>query len=1049
MLSYRSRRSRSCPTAPAGPTAPSGSMVRASPAGAQAAAPAAVARLARLSPSAVLAVPAVIAAPASLARWAVPASLARWAVPASLARRAAPVLFLIGALPGLAAPPPATGAMPGPRPLSAAERQGVQLAAEYLVGGAAAWWPELARTSWLRGLGREAAIAEIEVRAGTPAGSHWRLQAAPAEFADHGAVFTVELPSGADDTLLLMLAAEDGGWKIDSLRISAERGRGGAGSGSEPGEGAGATASRWSFASLLARYRKALAVILAAAGMLAVTVAKIWQSRRRRATRPVVAAGRASFAMAPPARSPGAVALGAAGVVLLALAAAAAAGLAGGGAGSVGGGAGPAGGGASSAGGSAGSADASGPLSDDTGGGEAAPAGAVAMPWPEHATLRALLPLRRALTAPVGGTPDTSLDALAAAAGGDAAATEVALLWRAQHRLDRGDLAGAESLLRGLPVPAAAPLAELLRARLALLRLQQVETGLAYERALATGVANEGLMIEAVEALYILGFEDTAKRYLNELAALGARNAEAYYGLADLALIDDRKVDAHRDFRIAWRLRPIARAELLSQPLSAFMLQDRDLRHLLSLGTYAEPLGACRDLPPRALVLPPGFRARLLGEELRLSAGDSEVWVPGGCDLAPAGTAQEGATTWQEERATAALARIPELRRVAGTAGALAQPVLRRQTEEAAAALAERQRWPELIAITEGLAQPAAILPNRLARLRAVALTRAGRKPEARQLLVRLALGDKASKRADPGALYQLANLLEQEGEFDQALRLVGKANSELPSPPGGDRILQLTLEKRLAVSMEQLRSPHFIVSYPLSRGPAFAQEAMHVLESERERLQKWIPLPAGGGAPIEVRLLPFQDFELGFSQGGDVLGLYDGVVRVPLGSLRVFSPFAVSILSHELAHAMIAQRTNDRAPHWFHEGLAQHIEMSEEGRVNPIADYRSTDRLLAFPLLEPALQSFSSAVWVGAAYDEALWTLNYVEARYGVAGIHRLLDAFRAGQTTPEALAGALGTPVARFDQDLWTWCTTQAPRAWRVEVVRYDGGEKKPREL
>ncbi|HXO42040.1 MAG TPA: hypothetical protein VN999_11350, partial [Thermoanaerobaculia bacterium] len=310
-------------------------------------------------------------------------------------------------------------------------------------------------------------------------------------------------------------------------------------------------------------------------------------------------------------------------------------------------------------------------------------------------------------------------------------------------------------------------------------------------------------------------------------------------------------------------------------------------------------------------------------------------------------------------------------------------------------------------------------------------------------------LGDKASKRADPGALYQLARLLEQEGQFDKAIGLVVKANAQLPSPPGGDRLLQLTLEKRLAASMEQLKSPHFVVSYPLSRGPAFGQEAMRILEAERVRLQKWIPLPPGGGAPIEVRMLPFEDFELGYARGGDVLGLYDGIVRVPLGSLRTFMPFAVSLMTHELAHAMIAQRTGDRAPHWFHEGLAQHVEMQEEGHLNTIADYRAGDSLLSFPLIEPALQSFSSAVWVSAAYDEALWTINYIEARYGVGGIHRLMDGFRAGQTTNEALAAAFGTPVGRFDQDVWAWCTSQAPRAWRTAVVRYDGGEAKPREF
>jgi tetratricopeptide (TPR) repeat protein len=956
-------------------------------------------------------------------------------------RRALAALVTLTAV--LALPVPARAAAQpaaGPRPLTAAERQGVQLATQYLAGGAAAWWPELARGSWLRALGREAALAEIEIRAGPPAGSHWTLQAAPADFAAHGAAFTIVFPSGADDTLLLDMAEEGGAWRIDSLRVSAEPGSGAvgtpAGAAAAVSAGSGAGGAALGGARGAPPWLRLLPVVLLAASGVAAIAAGLWLARRRRqAGRMARVAGRTSFAVAPPERAYGAMALGAAGCVLLALAAVAGLGLV---------------------------RDRE-PAGREAAAGVAASATGSAGGGSEHPHLGTLLPLRRALTAlatPPGGAVapvpvdagqvQSSLDALAAAAGRDGPAADVALLWRAQHLVDRGDLAGAEALLRGSSRRSLrAQLHELLLARLSLLRLQQVETGLAYERAMAAGVAHEGVVLEAVEALYILGFEDTAKKYLHEIAALGGRNAEAYYDLADLALVEDHNLEAHQDFRIAWKLQPIARAELLSQSLSAFMLQDADLRRMMSLGTFAEPVGACDTVSRRPLDLPSGFRARMQGEVLRLTAGTSEVQVPGACDLAPAGTAQDGANVWQEEREAAALARLPELRRVAGAAGTLAQPVLRRQTEAAAAALARRQRWADLIAITAGLAQPTAILPAQLTRLRAAALAHSGRKPEARDLLVRLALGDKTSKRADPGALYQLADLLEEEGQFDQAIRLVTKANAQLPSPPGGDRLLKLTLEKRLASSMEQLKSTHFIVSYPLSRGPAFGKEAMRILEAERLRLQKWIPLPPGGGAPIEVRLLPFEDFELGFAHGGDVLGLYNGVVLVPLGSLRTFNPFAVSVMTHELAHAMIAQRTGDRAPHWFHEGLAQHVEMREEGRINSIADYRAGDSLLAFPLIEPALQSFSSAVWVSAAYDEALWTMNYVEARYGVGGIHRLMDGYRAGQTTGEALAAAFGTPVGRFDQDVWAWCTSQAPRAWRPEVVRYDGGEAKPREF
>src|SRR6476661_8668005 len=136
----------------------------------------------------------------------------------SVLTRAVALAFLT--LPGLplaAAPAPPPEA---PRALSEAERQAVVLAAEYLDRGPAAWWDRLSSTSPLRRLGREAALAEIEVRAGAPAGAEWALEAAPREI--RGAVFTLGFPSGVDDTLVLDLVQEDGGWKIGSLRTAAE-----------------------------------------------------------------------------------------------------------------------------------------------------------------------------------------------------------------------------------------------------------------------------------------------------------------------------------------------------------------------------------------------------------------------------------------------------------------------------------------------------------------------------------------------------------------------------------------------------------------------------------------------------------------------------------------------------------------------------------------------------------------------------------------------------------------------------------------------------------
>ncbi|HEY0512236.1 MAG TPA: hypothetical protein VGH73_10045 [Thermoanaerobaculia bacterium] len=882
---------------------------------------------------------------------------------------AAILLFAALAVP---APAPAAPAAPkGPQRLSDAERQAVAFAAEYLDKGPAAWWDHLSSGSPLRRLGREAALAEIEVRAGSPAGAEWELEAAPEEISRQGAVFTVGFPSGIDDTLVLGLVQEGGAWKIDSLRVSAEpvaaKAAGEETASSAPTESAPVAPSR--LAAILATVPVWLLAVVGVAGVLLLIAA--WSERSR---------------LAP------AIILGLAGSVIAASALAA----------------------------------AILPRVLATGGGASAVAASGAM-----AELRPLLALRRALTQPDGSVPAAAPPETRQAG----VPGQVAQLWWAQNRLGLMDFQGVDATLKGFPSPGRFPLAELLRARAAFLRLEEVPTALAYQRSAAVGVAHEGLLAESAQAFLLLGFENHAKEYLSQLEQLGARQAAAWYTMAQVRISDDKLLDAVELFRVGWRLQPVPRSEIFEQPLLAALLEDLQIRKLVRLGVTEEPEAPCLGVSRRALPLPAGFEARVLGETLRLSRGEAELRVPGGCDLAPAGTASDRAGAWSDERAAKLLARLPTLLKAARTPGSLAQPSLRKRTEDTAEALAENRRWADLVTLTESLAGDPSSLPPELVRLRAEALRRGGREGEARDLLIRLAMGNTAQRRSDPGTLYQLSNLLARQGSFDAAIKLVAKADSQLPYQSGGDRLRQLQMEKRLAASSSSFRSPHFDIRYPPARGEKFAEEAARILEAERVRLQAWIPVASS--RVVEVHLLPFEDFRMGYSPGMDVLGLYDGKVSVPLGDVRRFNPFVVSILTHELAHALITEKTGDQAPRWFQEGLAQHVEMVDDG-VNPIGGYRDKDNLLALPLVERAISSFSPAL-VAIGYDESCWTLHYVERRYGRAGIHRMLEAYRDGKTTDQAIA-SLGVSPAQFDQDVWKWAMNEAGNLWAVDVVRYD---------
>ncbi len=865
----------------------------------------------------------------------------------------------------------------GPRPLTDAERQGVIFAAEYLERGPAAWWDHLSRTSPLRHLGRGAVMAEIEVRAGSPDEAQWELQAAAPGLSASGAVFALQFPSGLDDTLILNLVREGGEWKIDSLRVSAEP----------------VAVSDEAF------------VAATAVGHPGAAAARPWAPPRRLAALlrwplwligGVAALGLLLLGATWDQRHRRGVVLGLAIAGSLVVGAALAA-----------------------------------LVVPRLGSRELA---RVAKHEPDSGELRSLLGLRRALTLPGGTAPEVA----PAVVGDPGAASRVASLWWAQHLLGRMDVQGVDRILAVFPSPGRFPLAELLRARLAFLRLQELPTATAYQRAATVGSPREGLLSESAQAFQVLGFPGHAQAFLRQLQELGSRRADTYFELAEMAMRDHRPAAAEELFRTAWRLQPIARSEVMDRPALLALFQDSEIRRLIHLESATDPVVTCAGVSRRALSPPAGFEARLLGQTLRLTHGSGELRVPGGCDLAPPGTRADHAGVWNGEREARMLARLPALLAAVRSPGALAQPSLRRRTVDTAEALAGRQRWAEVLTLTEGLAQEVASLPSELMRLRAEALRRAGRAGEARDLLVRVVQSDKAGQRMDPETLYQLADLLTAEGNFDLALKLVAKANSQLPFEAGDERIRQLQMEKRLAASAEVYRSPHFEIHYPPLRGEAFARSAARILEAERSRLQAWIPLSSSKST--EVHLLRFDDFRAGYSPGMDILGLYDGKIRVPLGDAPKFGTFVVSILTHELAHAMIAERTGSRAPHWFQEGLAQHVEMLQEG-VNPIQGYRDKSNLLGFPLLEPAIGSLSPAL-IAIGYDESRWALHYVEHRYGREGIHRLLNAFNDGKTTDEAIA-TLGITTETFDHDLWQWGVTEAPGIWKVTLVKYDSDD------
>ena len=66
----------------------------------------------------------------------------------------------------------------------------------------------------------------------------------------------------------------------------------------------------------------------------------------------------------------------------------------------------------------------------------------------------------------------------------------------------------------------------------------------------------------------------------------------------------------------------------------------------------------------------------------------------------------------------------------------------------------------------------------------------------------------------------------------------------------------------------------------------------------------------------------------------GWVTGLYDGKIRLPLGSGLPSGAALEQLVVHEYAHAAIHELSRGRTPRWLQEGLAQYLEGV---RVDPL----------------------------------------------------------------------------------------------------------------
>jgi tetratricopeptide (TPR) repeat protein len=852
------------------------------------------------------------------------------------------------------------------RPLSEVERVAVEDMAQYLSRGPQAVYDELAAASPLRKLSQHDALEEIEVRLGPPNGATWELQTVSPVIAEKTAVFNVSYPSGLDETVMLDLVPENGGYRITMPRILAEVSPNPPIFPAEP-------------ESVSQEEKPSNGAGMALALGLGTILLSVGAAFLRGSNRPLAVAMTIT-----------AIAAVATGIAIAV-------------------------------------------VRDDrfTFHRPAVEASVVPHEKPDVLRLATLLPLRRAM---IAGDGSVAAAFKKVAIGG--VYRDIASLWKAQADLQQLHSVDVATTLRHFPTPSDIPLVEVLRARLAFSEAKEVDTVVAYERAISLGPARDALWLEAAQALTTLGFTERTEDFLKRLHRLGSRNADVYYETALLHATKNREEAAEAALRTAWNLRPAERADIIRSGAFWATLRKGSDKNVVSLSDAAEATFAAPDVTKRAISLPTDAMPRVSGNYLHITVGQQELAVPGGAALAPVGTPVVDAGLWHRTEEQRSLADLEQLVASARSPGAFTQPMLGKRVERCADALANHNRWADLVRLTDGLSPKAENIPTDLFFLRDTALQRMNRMIEAKQLLADLAVSRTLQRKNDPAVQERLGEMLASVDLWDASIKLLAKAGQQRRGAMIDDRIRQIQMNKRLATKYATFSSPHFEIHYPDEASQNFAKESARILEAELTRLQKWVPTP--NFQPVVVNMLWWDEFRSTYTGNDFILGFYQGKITLPLVGVRSFSPPIVALMSHELCHAMIAQATNDQAPHWFHEGLAQRIEMVPY-HANAFNMY-DDDRLLSISLIDDIITGSPDPDMIGEGYIESQTIIRFIEATYGQAGVGKVLAAFREGATTDEAILKLSGVDVAQFDTKLRAWGRAEQKVFENTDIISYE---------
>jgi tetratricopeptide (TPR) repeat protein len=249
-------------------------------------------------------------------------------------------------------------------------------------------------------------------------------------------------------------------------------------------------------------------------------------------------------------------------------------------------------------------------------------------------------------------------------------------------------------------------------------------------------------------------------------------------------------------------------------------------------------------------------------------------------------------------------------------------------------------------------------------------------------------------------AALLLGQIAFDEGDTDLAVRTYERALKAAPGDPDlTDALAALQHDAEVHHTFSETRYDRLRVMFEGRSEEALATQATKVFNSAFFRIGDTLgEYPSRTIVAVLYTEKQFRDVTRAPEWAG---GQYDGRIRIPVAGAAQQPELFERVMTHELAHAVIAGIVRREVPTWLNEGLAQLFDGSDPAAAR--RRMKALGRSIPLKDLEHGFGHMGAAA-AQMAYDESLLAVGVLADRPGF-GWSRLLSRLGDGQSFAEAI--------------------------------------------